>query len=84
MVDYYVRMPQTAPIEQTVELVGLDAEGNELYSFNVGSFSPVVEGDKVIVKGGQVMKNNGFHLGKKEAEEYLKATSLKLRFQATK
>ena len=30
------------------------------------------------------MKNNGFHLGKKEAEEYLKATSLKLRFQATK
>lgn len=84
MVDYYVRMPQTAPIEQTVELVGLDAEGNELYSFNVGSFSPVVEGDKVIVKGGQVMKNDGFHLGKKEAEKYLKATSLKLRFQATK
>ncbi|MGM9693431.1 MAG: hypothetical protein ACI3YC_00275 [Alloprevotella sp.] len=84
MVDYYVKMPQIKPIGQIVELVGLDAEGNELYSFTVGSFTTVVEGDKVIIKGGQVMKNDGLHLGKKKAEEYLKATSLKLRFQRTK
>lgn len=83
LVDSYVRTPQIKPIGQLVELVGLDAEGNELYSFNVGSFPTEVADGKVIIKGGQPMENSSFHLSTKKGEDYLKAASLKLRLVKT-
>lgn len=79
LLGYYHR--QGGLPQQTVDLVGFDAEGNEVVSEKIGYVQCEFIGEQVGVPAGTIVKLESLVMSSKRVAEYPKVKSLKLMFK---